>query len=150
MLLAACIPGAFALAQTSLPAPSRSIFKCQVNGKISYSDEPCVGAQRLDATPVSGVTHLSGSSKIGKDVANEIYIEQHAKVFRPLTGMSAIELTTATRRNQLIPTDRRECYQLEPIILALEHAERRATAATIQSIQQDLFVRRKRYKELGC
>ena len=49
-LLAMLLP--CAAAQAQLPAPSRTIYKCVVKGAVSYSDEPCEGAQRLDATPI--------------------------------------------------------------------------------------------------
>lgn len=117
---------------------------------MSYSDEPCPGAQRLDATPVSGVTHLSGAPKIGKDVAREIHQQQFAEALRPLSGMDAAQLATYSRRNALAPAAQHECRQIEPVILALEQSERRADAVTIKPIQQDLFTLRKRYKTLGC
>jgi hypothetical protein len=149
-LFAASVLSVQAWAQAQLPAPSRVIYKCKVNGAVSYSDEPCVGAQRLDATPVSGVSHLSGAARTGKDVANERSRESYANALKPLTGMSAAQLATATRRNQLDSGARRECTQLEPAILELEQAERRAGAATLKPIQQELFTLRKRYKTLAC
>lgn len=149
-LFAACVLGIEAWAQSQLPAPSRSIYKCRVNGSMSYSDEPCIGAQRLDATPVSGVSHLSGSAKTGKDVAQERHREEFATALRPLTGMNAAQLATTARRNNLAPEAGRECNQLEPAILGLERAEKRADAATLRLVQQDLFTLRKRYKTLAC
>jgi len=140
-----------ASAQSNLPAPSRSIYKCKINGTVSYSDEPCLGAQRLDATPTSGVSHLSGSPRIGKDVANELHREQFATAIRPLSGMSASQLATATRRYNLDLAARRECNQLEPAIVDLEHEEKKETdAAAIGAIQQNLYALRKRYKTLQC
>jgi len=147
-LLAMLLP--CAAAQAQLPAPSRTIYKCVVKGAVSYSDEPCEGAQRLDATPSRGVSRLSGSARTGKDVASEIHTEQMAAAFRPISGMTASEYATYGRRQNLALTAQRECRQLEPGILALEQAERRAEAAAIKPIQQDLFALRKRYKTLGC
>jgi len=149
-LLGMLLPCALVAAQSQLPAPSRAIYKCRINGTVSYSDEPCVGAQRLDATPSSGVSHLSGSSKTGKDVAQERHNEQFATAFRPLSGMSASQLATQTRRNQLAPGAQRECRQLEPAILELEQAETRADATAMKAVQHDLFTLRKRYKTLAC
>ena len=137
-------------AQSNLPAPSRSIYKCTINGTVSYSDEPCLGAQRLDATPTSGVSHLSGTPRIGKDVANEHYREQFATALRPLSGMSTSQLATATRRYNLDPAARRECNQLEPAIIALEQEEKGGDAAAVKAVQQNLFTLRKRYKTLQC
>lgn len=150
MLLMACLACSAVLAQSQLPAPSRTIYKCVVKGSVTYSDEPCVGAQRLDATPTRGVDRLSGSTRIGKDVAAEIRTEQFATALRPLSGMSTSEFATAVRRNGLQPAVQRECSELEPAILKLEQAEKRNDASTINQVQQDLFVLRKRYKNLAC
>ncbi|MDQ2820112.1 MAG: hypothetical protein M3Y65_06915 [Pseudomonadota bacterium] len=136
--------------QSQLPAPSRTIYKCVVKGAVSYSDEPCAGARRLDATPTSGVTHLSGSSRVGKDVANEIHREQFAAALRPLHGMNTSQFDTKVRRDQLDLSAQRECHRLEPAILQLEEAERHADAAAVKPIQQDLLTLRKRYKTLTC
>lgn len=64
--------------------------------------------------------------------------------------MNAAQLATATRRNQLAPAAQRACNELEPAILELERLEPRADAAALQTVQQELFYRRKRYKTLGC
>jgi len=149
-LLAIILPCAVVLAQSQLPSPSRTIYKCVVKGAVSYSDEPCEGGQRLDATPASGVTHLSGSSRTGKDVANEKRAEQFADAIRPLTGMTAPQFATASRRNHLATSVQQECGRLEPAILALEGEEKRTGAGNMKQIQQDLFTLRKRYKTLGC
>lgn len=149
-VFAVLLPCGVVSAQSQLPAPSRTIYKCVVKGAVSYSDEPCAGAQRLDATPTSGVTHLSGSSKVGKDVASEIHREQFATALRPLHGMNAAQFNTEVRRNNLDLSAQRECHQLEPAILQLEQAERRADAGAVKPIQQDLLTLRKRYKTLAC
>lgn len=150
MLLTCFLLSEVVSAQSQLPAPSRTIYKCRVNGTVSYSDEPCVGAQRIDAAPARGVDHLSGSRRVGTDVANEIHAEQFADIFRPLTGMSASQFATAVRRSKLQPAVGQECGQLEPAILRLEAAEGHADATVVKAIQLDLYGLRKRYKTLGC
>jgi len=149
-LLVGCLSCSIAAAQPQLPAPSRTVYKCIVKGSVSYSDEPCVGAQRLDATPTRGVNRLSGSARTGKDVAAEIHQEQFADALRPLHGMSTAQFTTAVRRNSLDSSAQGECRQLEPAILELEQVEKHANGASIKAVQQDLFALRKRYKTLGC
>lgn len=138
------------LAQSQLPAPSRTIYKCKIKGAITYSDEPCVGAQRLDAIPTRGVDRLSGSAMMGQDVRNEVRSEQFAHALRPLTGMNAAQFSTAARRYRLDAAVQRECGQLEPAILKLEQAEQHARAADSGVIQQDLYILRKRYQKLAC
>ena len=141
---------AVSLAQSQLPSPSRTIYKCNMKGTVSYSDEPCVGAKRLDATLTRGVDHLSGKIRVGKDVAAEIHTEQFADALRPLHGMSTSQFATMARRNNLEPAAQRECRALEPAILGLEKAEKSSDAALIKRVQQDLFILRKRYKSLAC
>lgn len=150
LLLAASLTWTVVAAQAPLPSPSRTIYKCVVKGAVSYSDEPCPGAQRLDATPNRGIDRLSGKSRIGNDVAREAGAERFATVVRPLTGMDPARFATASRRTNMTPDVRRECNQLEPAILELEQAEKRADAVALKSAQQDLFVLRKRYKTLAC
>lgn len=37
--------GASAIAQSKLPPVTRTVFKCQVDGKTTYLDNPCVKCQ---------------------------------------------------------------------------------------------------------
>lgn len=133
-----------------LPAPSRTVYKCQIEGKVRYSDEPCVGAQRIDVTPTRGVDRLSGSARTGKDVARERRTEQFAQAIVPISGMNADELATASRRTRMSAAAQRECRQLEVAIVGLEKKERNASAPEVQSTQQELFLMRKRYETLVC
>lgn len=48
---------------TTLPAPSRTVYKCSVGGKVAYSDEPCVGAQRVNVEPTRGMNKSTGHEK---------------------------------------------------------------------------------------
>lgn len=140
----------YAIAQAQLPAPSRTVYKCKVNGIVSYSDEPCLGAERLDVVPTRGADRLSGSTRTGQDVAREIRSEQFAHAFRPVTGMSASQFATASRRFQLDAASQNECGKLEAAILTLEQAERAAGIGIREPIRQDLYAMRKRYKTLRC
>ncbi len=150
LVIAAGCAGAARAADTGLPAPNRTIYKCVVQGKVSYSDEPCLGARRLDATPTRGVDRLSGKTRTGNDVAAEIRSEQFAQAIQPLTGMTPAQFATATRRQRLAASAQRECGALETAILESEQAERRARAAMMEAVQQDLFILRQRYRKLGC
>lgn len=140
----------YAAAQSQLPAPSRTIYKCQLKGTVSYSDEPCVGAQRLDVVPTRGADRLSGSKRVGGDVEKEVRSEHFASAIKPLTGMSPSQFATASRRYHLDAASQSECRQLESTILISEQAERSAGAGMLEAIRQDLFSLRKRYKKLGC
>lgn len=150
LLLAAAWPCAAHVAASQLSAPNRTIYKCTVKGKVSYADEPCVGAKRLDATPTRGVDRLSGTRRTGNDVAAEVRSEQLAQAVQPLTGMTPAQFATASRRQKLGTAAQRECRVLETAILESEQSERRARAEMMEAVQQDLFILRKRYHQVGC
>jgi hypothetical protein len=57
-----------AFAEAKLPAPSRTAFKCEVAGKVVYSDSPCLGAQKIDVEPTRGLNKSTGRKLIGYDV----------------------------------------------------------------------------------
>jgi hypothetical protein len=59
LMLLATAASAVSFAQT-LPTPSRTVFKCNVNGKTTYSDSPCLGAERLEIEPSRGVGKTAG------------------------------------------------------------------------------------------
>jgi len=60
-----------------------------------------------------------------------------------------LEVAAVQRRKPDLATQR-ECRVLGSAILESEQAERRARAAMMESIQQDLFILRKRFRKLGC
>jgi hypothetical protein len=130
----------------SLPKPSRTIFKCEANGKIVYSDEPCLGAKRIDAQPTRGADSYSGTRRIGEDVRREQWRESLVGALRPISGVDAQQFDALVRRRGLGANAQQECRQLEREIVQLEKAE---TAAN-EALQRELFASRKRYKEIRC
>lgn len=48
------------------------------------------------------------------------------------------------------PAAKSECRRLHTAILESEAAERGPRSPMIESVQQDLFILRKRYEKLGC
>jgi len=34
--------------------PAKTVFKCEENGKVIYSDSPCLGAKTVDVEPPRG------------------------------------------------------------------------------------------------
>lgn len=133
-----------------LPAPSRTMYKCTNDKVVSYSDKPCLGAERLVVVPTRGVNKLSGKERIGKDVAREQHREMIAEAIKPLTGMSPAQFEIAARRSRLGSLAQTECRQLDPVLLQTEAAEATADKSTRPAVQYHLFTLRKRYTELGC
>lgn len=147
LVLAGC--AGMAAAQ-SLPAPSRTMYKCTAQNVTSYSDKPCLGAERLTVTPTRGVNKLSGTERIGKDVQDERIREIWADAFQPISGMTREEYEVYRRRFKLSTAAKQECRQLDPALLQLEAMEKAADKTARPTIQRDLFTLRQRFTDLRC
>ena len=136
---------------TNLPPPSRTVYKCEVGGKVHYSDSPCVGAQKVDVTPTRGMNKSTGRELTGADVRREVFREQLSDAVRPITGMNAQQLDHAGRRMKLSSEAQVACRQLDQALPLAEQAERAAQGSSgLKAQQVELFKLRKRYRELGC
>lgn len=136
--------------QSSLPAPSRTAFKCVVGKSVIYSDAPCVGAERVDLQPTRGLNKSSGKEVVGADVRHERNREQVAEAIRPLTGKSNQEFETYGRRMKLTASARSECASLDSSIPRAEAEERTSSDPERTAKQTRLFGLRSRYRQLAC
>lgn len=149
-LLALGLTATASIAQT-LPAPSRTVYKCEQAGKVHYSDAPCLGAKKLDVEPTRGLDKSSGQERRGPDVQRELRREAFADGLRPLTGMDARQLDQLGRRQRLSPEAQRLCATLDVQLPAAEAAESQVTdMATRKVAQQRLFELRRTYHQLRC
>ena len=133
-----------------LPAPSRTVFKCEAGGKVVYSDEPCLGAKRIDVEPTRGMDTSSGKSRTGRDVSNERFNEQFADALKPLTGETREQFESRRHRVYLEPAAQHECRQLDANVAALESDERATPPADRAKVQAKLLESRKRQREIRC
>jgi hypothetical protein len=134
----------------SLPPVSRTVFKCQVAGKTVYSDAPCLGAKQIDVEPTRGLNQTSGNKRIGADVMHEQGREAFAQAVRPITGMDAKQLAVQGRRNKLNSQDQQECRRLDGEVAASQQDEKASAGSDLKTVQEKLFQKRKRFRELGC
>jgi len=133
-----------------LPAPSRTVFKCNAGGKIVYSDSPCLGAERIDVDPTRGMDSMSGKKAIGSDVRTEQQREQIAEAWRPLTGMDAKQFEAHGRRTKLSRDAQRECSNLDQALRVAEKEDGQAVGVARTTAQERLYGLRKRFRELRC
>lgn len=149
ILLTVVVLGEAAHAQ-SLPPPTRNVYKCMLNGKVVYSDEPCLGAQRIDVEPTRGLNKSTGKEQVGLDIQRERQTEQFAEAIKPITGLTPLRLEAARRRARLAREAKAECDRLDPEVANSEVAERSSSGESKTRIQAKLFALRKRQTELGC
>jgi len=139
------------VAQTvKLREPTRTVFKCEEAGKVTYSDAPCLGAQKVDVEPTRGLNESSGTERVGKDVSGERLNEAVAGATRPITGMTAEERAVNHRRFTLSPAAKAECALLDRRLVNLETAERESVGAEKADSQKQLFESRLRARDIGC
>lgn len=134
----------------TLPSPSRTVYKCEVNGKVVYSDSPCLGARRVDVTPTRGLDRSTGQTRTGTDVQREKLNEQMADALRPLLNEAPEERAVRHKRFKLSPEARGRCRSLDARIRDLEDEERAASRENLETVQRGLFTARNEHHELGC
>ena len=117
---------------------------------MTYSDEPCIDAKRIELEPTRGLNKSSGTERVGRDVRNERFQETFAEAVKPVTGMSADQLKVEIRRQPLSQQAHAECRQLDRAIPMAEDAKRSASNTSRLQRQTELLALRKRFKELRC
>jgi len=123
-----------------LPKPASVVYRCEVEGRVVYTDEPCVAGKVVDATPNSGVDRLSGRKRVGADVRREQFHRQLGDALRPL-GSSPEKFSVDVRRAELTSEARHACSVLDREIPRLEKNG---------ASDQEVYQARKRYRDLRC
>jgi hypothetical protein len=131
---------------------SRIVYRCEHQGKISYSDEPCVGAKEVDVTPTQGLDKSSGVSRKGAEVQRDEHRRQLVQALKPLDAtMDEKRFDQAVRRQPLSAEAQRACRQLDQQLPQLKTAEASAsTEAEKAQAEVRLFRARKTFKNLRC
>ena len=86
------------LITTVCVAAPPTVYRCETNGKVNYSDAPCVGARVIDVTPTQGADKMTGRSSKGKEVQREEFHSTLDNATRPLHGLSHEEMDVRRRR----------------------------------------------------
>ena len=135
------------------PGPALAqVYRCEADGKINYSDAPCLGAKRIDVTPTQGMDKLSGTSRKGADVRRDEHQRAMSNALRPLLGETPEQYKTRHRRaaNHLTQNEQAKCNTLDRRLQNLEEAERNATGQQLEDAQKQLLQDRKQYRSLKC
>lgn len=130
---------------------SQAVYRCEAQGKVSYSHEPCVGAKAVNTTPTQGLDKSSGKSRKGADVRKAEIDKTMSEAMRPITGLDHEQHQTLHRRFKLPHAAKLECAVLDTRLASHEADERAAgSPKDLQTAQQSLFESRKRFRDLRC
>lgn len=133
-----------------LPAPTRTAYKCELAGKVTYSDAPCLNAKKVELEPTRGLSATSGREMVGPDVRHERHRELMAEAIHPLTGMDSKQVEALGRRRKLKPDAQQACQQLDVDIPVAEAAEKRASQKSLPQAQSTLLTLRRKFVALQC
>lgn len=145
------LPRVLLLTVITLPAwAAPPVYRCETNGRVTYSDAPCVGAKVIDATPTQGMDKMTGQSRKGKDVQTVEMNAAFDKAVQPVTGRTHEEMNVARRRIKLSAQDQAECTGLDAKLPNLETDAAGAPGSTKARADVELYKARKRFFDLKC
>ncbi len=129
---------------------SAQVYRCDHGGKVSYSDEPCVGAKVVDATPTQGMDKMSGRTRKGADVLRDENRKALDSALQPLTGLDHEQMNVERKRHKLSPGAKATCRHLDRQLPELEARFARSAVSQKQEAETDLYKARKTFFELKC
>ena len=145
--------GAIAAAVSAIALPAYAVgssqpgtvFRCEVEGRVLYTDSPCPRAERVDTIRVPGPRLHSPRLHSPQAVTASWEAAES-----PLRVTDARSYGWDPRTHRFAQPEKAECPHLAQRMALVEAEERTATAASIGLIQERLSVQRQRFRELGC
>lgn len=126
------------------------VYRCETAGRVSYSNEPCVGAKEIDATPTQGMDKMTGASRKGADVRRDEYNTTISNALKPLTGMTPDQYRVHRHRFKLSPSDKAECARLDNSLPGLKQRATTAPTSGKAMAEVELYKARKLFNDLNC
>lgn len=131
-------------------AQAQQVYRCDIQGKVSYSHEPCVGAQAIDTTPTQGLNKSTGRVERHPDVQREIHSRQLTEALRPIMVLSPEAHARLSKRHKLSRSDQLECAAWDVRLPGLEQDAAKANAAQKSEADVALFRARQAFRDLRC
>lgn len=132
--------GIFVSTGFTAEAQSRApTYKCETAGKVTYSDEPCVGAKLVHTSPTQGLSKFSGQTRKGADVQRVENNAAMAEALKPVFNESASDRATRHARAKLTTSEKLDCDKLDGLIKGGNGSD-----------DEKLYQDRKRFKDLKC
>lgn len=141
---------AIAFAACANLSPAQQVYRCESGGHISYSHEPCLGAQAVDTTPTQGMNKMTGITKKGADVQRDENRRLLNGIASQITGLSPETHARLGQRHKLSRSAQLECSAWDLRLPALEQAASQASPAKKAQADSDLFQARLAFRDLRC
>ena len=85
---------------------SAPTYKCVTDGKVTYTDAPCVGGKLVDTTPTQGFGRMSSPSRKGTGTRKSRRPKPAAEVSNPFFDQAPEESTQTVKRPNLGQPDK--------------------------------------------
>ena len=132
------------------PAMGQQVYRCEANGKVGYSHEPCPGAKAIDATPTQGMDKMTGKSLKSADVQRDEFRKQMSDMSSQITGISPETHARLAQRYKLARTVQLECASWDARLPGIEEDASQARPQQKEQAEAHLYQARKRFRELRC
>ena len=129
---------------------AQQVYRCESGGHVSYSHEPCLGAQAIDTTPTQGLDKWTGKTQHHPDIRREKFQRDLAQAVRPITRLSPEEFKVSAKRQKLSASDQLHCKWLDQRLPSLTQQAAQATPARKQAAEMNLYEARQQFRDLRC
>ena len=143
LAMAACL-------SMTLPAMAQQVYRCEVNGKVSYSNEPCQGAKVVNTTPAQSSDKTSDQQQKNLDTLKAELERNNATKTRALAAKTPEDPEVAKRRENLTPLAKHSCSLLDQSLPQLRENAAHGTPENKEKADIQLYKARKAFQDLRC
>lgn len=129
---------------------AQQVYRCEVNGKVSYSNEPCQGAKVVNTTPAQSSDRTSGQQRKDMDALKAELERNNATKTRVLTAKAPEDPEVAKRRENLTPLAKHNCSLLDQSLPQLRENAAHGTPENKEKADIQLYKARKAFQDLRC
>ena len=131
-------------------AMAQQVYRCEVNGQVSYSNEPCQGAKVVNTTPAQSSDKTSDQQQKNLDALKAELERNNATKTRALTAKAPEDPEVARRRENLTPLAKHSCSLLDQSLPQLREDAAHGTPENKEKADIQLYKARKAFQDLRC
>lgn len=113
---------------TGFATPAFAVYKCEADGKVTYSDEPCPGGKQLDLNITSVTNSSNGDSRLKQEKATlqKLEKERHRREAVEQRERQSANRANATRQKKCDGLARRQKRAAEDVSKSVGKANEKA------------------------